>query len=146
MFLFSLGGLYFSHLPFPLRGQWGPACLNLAQSVSLSHSVSPNLGQMGERHLGSGWVRKSSHVRGSPPTWLGCGDPLSWSSPERCVGNISFPFLLILVPIHTGARVPNLHPSPLTSRPSLPGDNRDRCFSYWLFFFFLAQLKGPPLG
>lgn len=71
-FFFSLGGLYLSHLPFPLRGQWGPACLSLAQSVSLSLSLSsPYPGLKGERHPGV-WVGGGdlARSRGALTTWL----------------------------------------------------------------------------
>lgn len=54
-FFFSLGGLYLSHLPFPLRDQWEPACLNLAH---LSHSVL-SLGEGERGTLGMGWMRET---------------------------------------------------------------------------------------
>lgn len=129
MFLFSLGGLYLSHLPFPLRGQWGPACLNLAQFVSLSLSLSSLCpGLKGERHPGI-WVgeeiesgQATPYVASPFPYLLRVQglENLSWPSPGKgCVGNSSFP-LLISAPSHTGAWVPHLHPPPLTPQPLPP--------------------------
>ena len=160
MFLFSLGGLYLSHLPFPLGGQWGPACLSLAVCLTLSLtqlSLPWAKGREAPWDLSRGGDLARS--RGTLDTWPvlypifpGCrawrpslglpqgGDmqetqsltPPPGRSPSsyRALGSSS-PLTPLTLP-------QSFLPLPA---PTLPEETRERCSSYWHFFFFFGTIK-----